>query len=109
MEVTDTAFEQYARYGMSLLKELSWYFQEAESQAKRKLLGLIFPAKLIFQDGNYRTSVFNPALALILQKNKRLQNEKAEDMIIYDNVSGDVECTGIEPVTSTMPLLRSTN
>jgi len=70
LEVTDTAFERYARYGMSLLKDLTWYFQEAEPQARRKLLGLIFPAKLVFRDGNYRTSVLNPALALILQKTR---------------------------------------
>ena len=97
LEVTDTAFEKYTRYGMSLLKDLSWYFQEAEPQAKRKLLGSIFPAKLIFQDGNYRTSVLNPALALILQKNNRLQNEKAEDICISENVSGDVGASGLEP------------
>jgi hypothetical protein len=69
----------------------------------------IFPAKLIFKDGNYRTSALNPALALILQKNKGLGNEKAEDMIISENVSGDVERSGLEPLTSTMPLWRSTN
>ena len=94
LEVTDTAFEKYARYGMSLLKDLTWYFQEAEPQAKRKLLGSIFPAKLIFQDGNYRTSVLNPALALILEKNSRLQNEKNEDIHISENVSGDVGAVG---------------
>ncbi len=93
LDVADTAFEKYARYGMSLLKDLSWYFQEAEPQARRKLLGSIFPAKLVFQDGNYRTSALNPALALILQKNKELQNEKAEDIAISENVSGDVART----------------
>ncbi|PWU16234.1 MAG: hypothetical protein C5B45_00975 [Chlamydiae bacterium] len=71
MEITDTAFEKYVRYGMSLLKDLSWYFQEAEPQAKKKLLGSIFSAKLVFQDGNYRTTTLNPALALILQKTNR--------------------------------------
>ena len=109
LEIADTAFEKYARYGMNLLKDLTWYFQEAEPQARRKLLGSIFPAKLIFKDGNYRTSALNPALALILQKNKDLQNEKAEDIAISKNVSGDVECSGIEPLTSSMPLMRSTN
>ena len=109
LEVTDTAFEKYARYGMSLLKDLSWYFQEAEPQAKKMLLGSIFPAKLIFQDGNYRTTMLNPALALILQKTNRLQNEKGEDIVIAENVSADVERSGIEPLTSSMPLTRSTN
>jgi hypothetical protein len=55
------------------------------------------------------TSALNPALALILQKNKGLENEKAGDMIISENVSGDVERSGLEPLTSTMPLWRSTN
>ncbi len=103
LEVTDTAFEKYDLYGMA------WYFQEAEPQANRKLLGSIFLAKLIFQDGNYRTSILNPVLALILQKTRGCKMKKTEDMITSENVSGDVERSGIEPLTSTMPLLRSTN
>lgn len=79
---------------MSLLKDLAWYFQEAEPQARRKLLGSIFPVKLIFQDGNYRTSALNPALALVLQKNRGLQNEKYGDIAISENVSGDVGSGG---------------
>jgi hypothetical protein len=84
---------------LRLLKDLVWYFQEAEPQVQRKLLASIFPAKLIFKDGNYRTSVLNPALALILQKNNELQKKKTEDMIISENVSGVVARTGIEPAT----------
>ncbi len=38
-----------------------------------------------------------------------IHNEKTEDMAISTHVSGDVERNGIEPFTSTMPLLRSTN
>ena len=109
LEVSDTAFEKYARYGMSLLKDLTWYFQEAGPQAKKMLLGSIFPAKLVFQDGNYRTSVLNPALALILQKNRGLQNEKGEDMIISENVSAGVAWTGIEPATQGFSVLCSTD
>ena len=59
-----------------------------------------------FQDGNYRTSALNPALALILQKNKELQNEKVGDMIISENVSGDVARTGIEPATQGFSVLQ---
>ena len=97
LEITDTAFQKYARYGMSLLKDLTWYFQEAGLEAKRKLLGSIFPAKLTFQDGKYRTDGLNPALAIILQKTKSLQNEKTGDIAISENVSGDVPRTGLEP------------
>ena len=109
LEVADTAFEKYARYGISLLKDLTWYFQEAEPQARRKLLGSIFPAKLVFQDGNYRTTMLNPALALILQKNNGLQKEKTGNTVISENVSGDVARTGIEPATQGFSVLCSTD
>jgi hypothetical protein len=94
---------------MSLVKDLTWYFQEAEPQAKKMLLGSIFPAKLVFQDGNYRTTMLNPALALILQKTNRLQNEKAGDIAISENISGDLARTGIEPATQGFSVLCSTN
>lgn len=76
LEITDTAFQKYTRYGMSLLKDLAWYFKEAGLEANRKLLGSIFPTKLIFQDGKYRIDGLNLVLAFILQKTNGLQNEK---------------------------------
>ena len=97
LEISDTAFQKCTRYGMSLLKDLTWYFQEAGLEAKRKLLGSIFPAKLTFQDGKYRTDGLNPALAIILQKTKNLESEKWGDIVISENVSGDVPRTGLEP------------
>ena len=66
LEITDTAFQKYTRYGMSLLKDLTWYFREAGLEAKRKLLGSIFPGKLIFQDGKYRTDGLNLEFGLNL-------------------------------------------
>jgi len=63
-------------------------------EAKRKMLGSIFPAKLIFQDGKYRTDGLNPALAIILQKSNGLQKEKTGNIVISENVSGDVPSTG---------------
>ena len=62
-----------------------------------------------FQDGKYRTDGLNPALAIILQKTNGLQKEKTGNIAISENVSDNMERNGIEPMTSTMPLLRSTN
>jgi site-specific DNA recombinase len=107
LEITDTAFQKYTRYGMSLLKDLTWYFQEAGLEAKRKLLGSIFPAKLIFQDGKYRTEGLNPALAIILQKTNGLQKEKTGNIVISENVSGDVPRIGLEPTHLTAPEPKS--
>ncbi|MGB7978782.1 MAG: hypothetical protein WCF19_06460 [Chlamydiales bacterium] len=76
------------------LKDLTWYFQEAGWEAKRKLLDSIFPAKLTFQDGKYRTDGLNPALAIILQKTNALGNKKCGDTSVSENVPGDVPRTG---------------
>ena len=103
LEISDTAFQKYTRYGMSLLKDLTCYFQEAGLEAKRKLLGSIFPAKLTFQDGKYRTDGLNPALTIILQKTKNLENKKCGDIVISENVSGDVPRIGLEPTYLTAP------
>jgi site-specific DNA recombinase len=109
LEISDTVFQKYTRYGMSLLKDLTWYFHEAGLEAKRKLLGSIFPAKLTFQDGKYRTDGLNPALAIILQKTKNLESEKNGDIVISENVSGDVPKAGLEPTTFALRMRCSTN
>jgi hypothetical protein len=57
----------------------------------------VCPAKLIFQDVKYRPDGLNPALAIILQKSNGLQNEKTGNIVISENVSGDMPTTGLEP------------
>ena len=94
LRLTDTAFEKYSRYGISLLTHMDIYFQMATLDVKRKMLGSIFPGKLVFQDGKYRTEGMNLALELILQKTSGLQNEKTGNTFISENVSGDVPSTG---------------
>lgn len=73
------------------------YFQMAPLDVKRKMLGSIFPGKLIYQDGKYRTEGMNSALSLILQKTNELQNEKTGNAFISENVSGDMPIVGLEP------------
>lgn len=92
-----TSFEKYCRFGMGILTNLDYYFDEASLEIKRKMLGSIFPGKLTFQDGKYRTDGLNPALAIILQRTKNLQKEKTGNIVISENVSGDVPMTGLEP------------
>lgn len=95
--LTDTAFEKYSRYGISFLTHMDIYFQVAPLEVKRKMLGSIFPGKLIYQDGKYRTEEMNSALSLILQKTSELENEKTGNPFISENVSGDMPMTGLEP------------
>jgi hypothetical protein len=47
-ESTETGFMKYCWFGISLLSNLSGFYQTASVEIKQKLLGLIFPAKLHF-------------------------------------------------------------
>ena len=71
LERTDTAFEKYCSFGMNILTHLSYYFDKASLEVKQKILGSIFPLKLTYEDGKCRTEAMNPALSIMLQKNKK--------------------------------------
>jgi len=67
LKSTDTNFMKYCRYGMSFLGNLDFHYQEASPYIRKKLLGSIFTGKLIFENGNYRTTGLNEAVSLIGQ------------------------------------------
>ena len=69
----------------------------AKVEIKQKLLGSIFPANLHFRENSYRTTPINAALALILQKNKVLENEKTGQILFEESLSGELPMTGLEP------------
>ncbi len=52
----ESGFEEYCRYGISLLSNLPYYYSNASLEGKQKMLGLIFPEKLVFESGKYRTA-----------------------------------------------------
>lgn len=94
---TDTNFMKYCRYGMSLLSNLDFHYQESSPYIRKKLLGSIFTGKLVFEDGKYRTTGLNEAVALIGLFQKELGNKKAERLTISDKTFGNVPVTGLEP------------
>ena len=96
-ESSESNFTKYCRYGIPLLSNLNKFYEDATVDVKQKLLGSIFPAKLHFRDDSYRTTPINPALALILQKNKGLQNKKTGQVLFKETLSGGVPMAGLEP------------
>ena len=94
---SETGFMKYCRFGIPLLSNLSGFYMNASIAIKQKLLGSIFPAKLHFRENSYRTTPLNPALALILQKNKVLENEKTGQILFEESLSGELPMTGLEP------------
>jgi site-specific DNA recombinase len=97
IETLSDHVEQHCQFGMNVLSHMDVYFQQGSVELKQKILGSIFPGKLVFEKGKYRTSGLNPALALILQKKSELGNEKTGNTVSFENVSGGVPMTGLEP------------
>ena len=93
----ETNFIKYCRYGIPLMGNLHGFYNQASVAIKQKLLGSIFPVKLHFRNGDYRTTPINPALALILQKDNDLENKKTGQNLFMKTLSGQVPMTGLEP------------
>lgn len=100
LKSTDTNFMKYSRYGMSLLGNLDFHYQQSSPYVRKKLLGSIFTGKLVFENGKYRTTGLNEAVALIGLFQKDLENKKAERLAISDKTFGNVPMTGLEPALS---------
>src|SRR3990167_8830918 len=98
---------KYCRYGMSLLSNLNLHYQNASPYVRKKLLGSIFTGKLVFENGNYRTTGLNEAVALIGLFQKDLQNKKTERLDISDKTFGDMPKTGLEPAHLAVPEPKS--
>lgn len=97
LTTADTNFMKYCRYGLSLLGNLDFHYQQSSPHVRKKLLGSIFTGKLVFENGNYRTTGLNEAVALIGLFQKDLENKKAEHSVISDKTFGNVPVTGLEP------------
>jgi hypothetical protein len=65
-----------ANYSFNLLKQLDKFYDKASLDIKQKLVGLIFPEKLIFENDRLQTPKVNEMGSLIILENKHLETIK---------------------------------
>ncbi len=107
LEQTDSNFVKHCRYGLFLLTHLDLYYEETSTEIKQKLLGSIFPEKLVFENGKYRTTKINEAIALISGYKKEFDVKNEGQTIAIDNLSYDVPRIGLEPTHLSAPEPKS--
>jgi hypothetical protein len=73
LKKTDDGFTQYATYGFTLLGHLKEVYEKAELDAKRKLFSSIFPEKLVYARGEYRTKEPSEVFKLLCNPDKGLE------------------------------------
>jgi len=65
LKYADTNFTKYLKFGLRFLENVDTYFVEADLHLKQKIIGSIFPEKLVFSENKYRTTKINEVLNLI--------------------------------------------
>ena len=99
LSTVDTNYMKYCRFNLTFLTHLPVFYEQASTAVRKKILGSIFTGKLIFENGNYRTTGLNEAIALIGQFQHEFGHKKAERLDISDKTFGNVPETGVEPAT----------
>lgn len=61
----DSEYNKYLKVGLNLLENLDIYYSHADLDLKDKLISSIFPDRLIYQDGNYRTNGTDNIISLL--------------------------------------------
>jgi site-specific DNA recombinase len=92
-----------------LLKNLPKHYAASDPEVKQRILGSIFPEKLIFSKGEYRTTSLNEAFALICNDNKPSNKNKNGKNLVLNKSSRGVVPPGIEPGTHRFSVCCSTN
>jgi site-specific DNA recombinase len=97
----ETNLEKYFSYGLYLLTNLDFHYENAPLEIKHKLVGSIFPEKLIYSNNNYRTTKSNSFVSLITSKSKELKRIKNKKATISSGLSNLAPLLGLEPRTVT--------
>lgn len=100
IEDTETNFDRYAKYGLTLISDLTHYYEKADLAIKQKIVGLIFPGKLIYENGKYRTNGMNHVMSLLMGKKGDFSAKKEGLTANLDDQSSKVALLGLEPRTS---------
>ncbi len=80
------------------ISQLDVLYEKGSVEQKRKIIGSMFPEKLVFDGFNYRTARVNDALGLIRLINNELRNKKDGKNHAFADLSHQVTHRGIEPL-----------
>lgn len=77
LKAAESGYQEYCRYGFSLLSNMSHYYRTANIENRQKMLGLIFPEKLVYDNHTFQTMQPSEVLDLLCNGGKGFgPNEK---------------------------------
>ena len=99
LKAMDTNFTKYLRFGLNFLEKVDLHYKVANLRLKQKIIGSIFPEKLIFSENKYRTTKFNEILHLISSNTASYNPYKLKKVGITTDLSIKAPPPGLEPGT----------
>lgn len=97
LSLMDSDFKNYLKTGYTIIKNMDFYYEKSRVGDKQRLVGLIFPEKVVFEKNNYRTNSINKAISLICLNSAELMGDKKEKGSEIAPQSSMVPGTGLEP------------
>lgn len=94
-----SSFGEHLKYAFSLMHGLQQYYSNSTLEVKHQLIGSIFPNKIIYSDGNYRTSQYNEVFALIFNDIKGFENREKQKTDKFVGSFDLAPSPGLEPGT----------
>ncbi len=76
LKSTETGFDEYCKYGINILSDLRKYYSTASLENKQRIIGLIFPHKIVFEKNNFQTIGENEILDLLCNADKGFGQKK---------------------------------
>ncbi len=99
LSIDESSFQKYFKFGFAVLYNLKDYYKESELDVKRKIVGSIFPNKLVFDKKKYRTAKLNEILSLLTNNINGIGSVVKEKAIISDGLPNMAPPAGLEPAT----------
>ena len=96
-------------YAISLINNMENHIRDGALEAKRELIGVMFPEKFDFDGETYRTNTYNKVLDVIYLQTNELRGQKKRDSSDFSEKSLEVPPQGLEPWTPTLRVSCSTN
>ena len=95
----DSNLLEHVNNAAGLLQNLTEYYTSAALPVKQKLIGSIYPEKLIYEDKAYRTNTINEVITLISRTGETSKENKKRQALNYGSLSEGVIRIGFEPMT----------
>ncbi len=92
----DKEFKRHVSHSTTLLENLGSFYSTSSISTKQRIIGSIFPEKVVFEENSYRTTKINEVFRVIMNVSMNCKKTKAGKNSDFSSL---VVPTGIEPVS----------